>query len=113
MRAFFYNFRLFTTPQELLQLLIKRFYLQPPFDLSHEQYETWANEVLVPIRLRVYNVIKTWLESYFQYNQDLLIQKDLILFAETGLTEAMPGPAERMMNLIHKAVSFINDKLMF
>ncbi|KAI9278025.1 ras guanine nucleotide exchange factor domain-containing protein [Sporodiniella umbellata] len=61
--------------------------------------------VLVPIRLRVYNMIKTWLESYFQYEQDVLIQKDLVLFIETGLTEAMPIPAERMLALVHKIVN--------
>ncbi|KAG1046522.1 hypothetical protein G6F43_010996 [Rhizopus delemar] len=95
-RAFFYNFRLFTHPQELLELLIQRFHL-PPTDT-----DDWTNQVQIPVRLRVYNVIKTWLENYFMLDQDAVIHTRLLCFTQTDLTEAMPTPAERMLQLIHK-----------
>lgn len=98
-RAFFYNFRLFTHPQELLELLIQRFHL-PPTDT-----DDWTNQVQIPVRLRVYNVIKTWLENYFMLDQDAVIHTRLLCFTQTDLTEAMPTPAERMLQLIHKTVS--------
>lgn len=104
-RAFFYNFRLFTNPEELVRLLIQRFHLQPPESLSEEELAIWTSRVLIPVRLRVYNVIKTWLESYFDYSRDAAVQKELLEFTERDMSQVMPSPAKRMANIIHKAVS--------
>lgn len=62
---------------------------------------------MIPIRLRVYNVIKTWLESHFSYEQDAYVEKALLKFASTEMTKAMPGPAKRMTKLIERTVSSI------
>jgi hypothetical protein len=104
-RAFFYNFRLFTTPSVFVDLLIQRFRLLPPSDplLSEEELTLWKNRVLVPVRLRVYNVIKTWLETYYRYEQDD-VESQLMVFATQDMQEAMPGPAKRMVNLIQRTV---------
>lgn len=104
-RAFFYNFRLFTNPTDFVQLLITRFCLLPPADIQQEEIVIWSNRVLIPIRLRVYNVIKTWLETYFSYAQDAIVEKTLMDFANTEMTKAMPGPAKRMIVLITRTVS--------
>ncbi|KAI8049329.1 ras guanine nucleotide exchange factor domain-containing protein [Thamnidium elegans] len=104
-RAFFYNFRLFTNPTDFVQLLITRFCLLPPADIQQEEIVIWSNRVLIPIRLRVYNVIKTWLETYFNYEQDAIVEKSLMDFANTEMTKAMPGPAKRMIVLITRTFS--------
>ncbi|KAI7905098.1 ras guanine nucleotide exchange factor domain-containing protein [Cokeromyces recurvatus] len=107
-RAFFYNFRLFTNPEEFVRLLTNRFTLQPPTEpepLTDEQLALWTNRVLIPIRLRVYNVIKTWLETYFNYEQDTAVEKALIDFASNEMSKAMPGPAKRMIELIKRTFS--------
>lgn len=104
-RAFFYNFRLFTNASEFVRLLTKRFSLTPPKDLLEDQLAVWSSRVLIPVRLRVYNVIKTWLETYFNFEQDAIIEKPLMEFATTAMNEAMPGPAKRMVELIKRTVS--------
>ncbi|ORE18097.1 ras GEF [Rhizopus microsporus] len=63
----------------------------------------WTSRVLIPVRLRVYNVIKTWLESYFDYSRDAAVQKELLEFTERDMSQVMPSPAKRMANIIHKA----------
>jgi hypothetical protein len=107
-RAFFYNFRLFTNPADFVQLLIDRFALQPPTEpapLTDDELVLWTNRVLIPIRLRVYNVIKTWLEMHFSYEQDAYVEKALLKFASNEMIQAMPGPAKRMVELIKRTVS--------
>ncbi|KAL9548851.1 hypothetical protein MBANPS3_005489 [Mucor bainieri] len=102
-RAFFYNFRLFTNPADFVQLLKERFTLQPPAEpepLPEDQLTLWTNRVLIPIRLRVYNVIKTWLETYFSFEQDASVEQSLVDFASHEMSKAMPGPAKRMLELI-------------
>ncbi|KAI9322293.1 ras guanine nucleotide exchange factor domain-containing protein [Dichotomocladium elegans] len=105
LRAFFYNFRLFTTPPVVLDLLIKRFNLQPPTTeppLSQDELGLWTNRVLLPVRLRVYNVIKTWLESFFYYESDHAIEPMLVEFVTGPMTHAMATPSKRMMDLVRK-----------
>ncbi|CAO3638618.1 unnamed protein product [Mucor fragilis] len=102
-RAFFYNFRLFTNPADFVQLLKDRFTLKPPTEpepLPDDQLTLWTNRVLIPIRLRVYNVIKTWLETYFRFEQDASVEQSLVDFASHEMSKAMPGPAKRMLELI-------------
>ncbi|KAI8331211.1 hypothetical protein BC941DRAFT_439311 [Chlamydoabsidia padenii] len=102
-RAFFYNFRLFTSPSAFIDLLIQRFRLSPPSDpvLSDDDLNLWKSRVLVPIRLRVYNVIKIWMETYYRYEQDD-VESQLLKFANEDMEKAMPGPAKRMVDLIKK-----------
>ncbi|OBZ89132.1 Cell division control protein 25 [Choanephora cucurbitarum] len=104
-RAFLYNFRLFTHPVTLTELLVDRFNLSPPVDpkqLNEGELAAWTNQVLIPVRLRVYNVIKTWLESFFSYEQDACIEEPLMCFVSSTMLNAMPGPAKRMMECINK-----------
>ncbi|KAL7326761.1 Ras guanine nucleotide exchange factor bud5, variant 2 [Mucor circinelloides] len=112
-RAFFYNFRLFTNPTDFVQLLKDRFTLKPPTEpvpLPDDQLTLWTNRVLIPIRLRVYNVIKTWLETYFSFEQDASVEQSLVDFASHEMSKAMPGPAKRMLELITRTVSCDNKK---
>lgn len=100
-RAFFYNFHLFTTPDRFLRLLIERFSLKPP-SLNQREDVIWNSRILIPTRLRVYNVLKTWLESYFIYEQDACIEEMLHQFVKDEMSKAMPGPAKRMLELTKK-----------
>ncbi|KAI9486063.1 MAG: ras guanine nucleotide exchange factor domain-containing protein [Benjaminiella poitrasii] len=112
-RAFFYNFRLFTKPKDFVGLLTDRFTLQPPKEpepLTDDQLALWTNRVLIPIRLRVYNVIKTWLETYFNYEQDASVETALTDFASNEMSKAMPGPAKRMLELIKRTVKIYQKK---
>ncbi|KAG0171525.1 hypothetical protein DFQ28_000878 [Apophysomyces sp. BC1034] len=103
-RAFFYNFRLFTTPTAFVDLLIARFALEPPTEpcLTEEELTMWTKRVQLPVRLRVYNVIKTWLETYFTFEQDAGTERALMKFTTNEMDEAMPIPAKRMVELIRR-----------
>ncbi|CAO3665949.1 unnamed protein product [Umbelopsis ramanniana] len=102
--AFLLNFHLFTTPEDFFQLLKERFSILPPGDipLSASELELWTNRIQVPIRLRVYNVIKTWLEGFFSAEHDHNMRDPLMEFAADNMAKAMPGPAKRMVELINR-----------
>jgi len=65
--AFLLSYRSFTTGDELISLIIERYNISPPEDLVHpKQLEYYYVKKIVPIRMRVSNFIRTWLEDYFE-----------------------------------------------
>ncbi|KAJ3263731.1 hypothetical protein HK104_006599 [Borealophlyctis nickersoniae] len=62
--TFLLTYRSFTTSLELFQLLIARFNIPPPEDLEPGELQVWFEKKLTPIRLRVLNIMKSWLETY-------------------------------------------------
>lgn len=46
------TYRSFATAEEVLNLLIKRYQLQPPPNLSPEQLKDWAERKQKPVKLR-------------------------------------------------------------
>lgn len=74
LKIFLLTYRSFCTPETLLDLLIERFNI--PFDeeltppnenarLSREEVKRFKKEYLEPIRLRVLNVLKHWIEVHY------------------------------------------------
>jgi len=72
MKAFLLSYRLFITPNELLELLHLRWNCYPPVNISLPK---WKKKGLFNIRLRITRVIKHWLQNYFE---DFLETKGLI-----------------------------------
>jgi son of sevenless len=68
--TFLLTYRSFTTATELFEMLVKRFSLQPPRGISQEEYRNWAEKKQKPIRFRVVNIIKSWLDTYWMENND-------------------------------------------
>lgn len=66
MQDFLLTFRSFTTPIQLFTLLIKRYYMPVPKNLSYGELQEWKQNILKPVRLRLINFIKTWLEKYWK-----------------------------------------------
>ncbi|KAI8815184.1 ras guanine nucleotide exchange factor domain-containing protein [Cladochytrium replicatum] len=64
MVTFLLTYRSFTDSRILLDLLIRRFTLLPPDGISPEDTEKWIESKLRPIQLRVYNVMKSWVDTY-------------------------------------------------
>ncbi|TPX38480.1 hypothetical protein SeMB42_g04911 [Synchytrium endobioticum] len=54
----------FTTSIELLDALIKRYDIGPPYGLNKQNFDIYIHKKVVPIRFRVYNVLRFWIESY-------------------------------------------------
>lgn len=89
--TFYLTFRLFTTPVELAQCLIDRF-----------DYIGDSQTIGVPVRLRVYNVFKGWLESHWSSDSDSAALGVILAFATGKLRACMPTAGKRLAELTSK-----------
>ncbi|GAA5863604.1 hypothetical protein JCM3774_006545 [Rhodotorula dairenensis] len=109
--TFLLTFRIFAAPLDLARLLWARFDLSPPTHpdsgaaLSPEELRKWTTQKLTPVRLRVYNLFKTWVEWYWVHDQDREIVDDLLDWTEGRLRDALPAPSKRLAELVHKRVA--------
>lgn len=63
-RTFLTTYKYFISTNELIRLLIDRFDGTPP-DLNPTQAAEWSNQIKPLVRLRVINIFKQWLESFW------------------------------------------------
>jgi hypothetical protein len=100
--VFFMTFRLFTTPNELVDAIIVRYNLVPPrsASLSMEELHLWQHKKGLPVRLRVANLIKAWVELYWRAGIDDVIIPTLMTFTKEALWGFFPGPAQRIFELL-------------
>lgn len=73
--SFLLTFRKFCTPQKLLDLLIARYNMTLPEGLSVQQLELYRSKKIIPIRLRVLNLLKSWVKTNFQDFTPELLEK--------------------------------------
>ncbi|KAK5715434.1 Ras guanine nucleotide exchange factor bud5 [Elasticomyces elasticus] len=92
--AFFLTFRMFTTPRELALALISRF-----------DYIGDSRTVGTPVRLRIYNVFKGWLETYWNAEADKGALGDIRYFALHKLKPHLHSAGERLLDLTRKVTS--------
>ncbi|CAE6464240.1 unnamed protein product [Rhizoctonia solani] len=99
--TFFLSFRLFTTPIELVQVLHKRWDMRPPVEtFSQEEYETWCRARLDPVRWRVYNFIKAWLDLHWQPAVDSVALAPLQEFVSATASNMHPPTVQRVVDLL-------------
>lgn len=92
--TFFLTFRLFCTPNVLAETLVERF-----------EYVGDSPHMSGPVRLRVYNVFKQWLESYWRDDADHGALPTIQSFAETKLAAALPSASKRIVDLVQRVTS--------
>jgi son of sevenless-like protein len=97
---FFLTFRLFSTPAQLLQAIIDRYNLVPPLGLSEERTYVWQQRKGIPVRLRISNLIKSWLEVYWRPATDNVVLQALLDFNRDALALMFPGPSHRIHEII-------------
>jgi son of sevenless len=97
---FFLTFRLFSSPAELVQAIIDRYNLVPPPGLSEESVYIWQQHKGIPVRLRVSNLIKSWLELYWRPTTDNTVLQQLLDFNRDALSLMFPGPSHRIHEII-------------
>jgi son of sevenless len=97
---FFLTFRLFSSAAELLQAIIDRYNLLPPPGLSEENVYIWQQHKGIPVRLRVSNLIKSWLELYWRPATDNAVLQQLFDFNRDALSLMFPGPSHRIHEII-------------
>ena len=98
--VFFMTFRMFSPPQELVASVIRRYNLLPPAGLSDEDLYVWQQRKGVPVRLRVANFLKLWLETYWRSGTDDAVLGTLMAFTRDALAVMFPNPSQRVMELI-------------
>ena len=89
--TFYLTFRLFATPVEFAQALADRF-----------EYIGDTPHAAGPVRLRVYNVLKGWLESHWRHDRDNTALDFVSLFAKTTLMQTLPSAGRRLSELADK-----------
>ena len=92
--TFYLTFRLFATPIELATALIERF-----------EYVGESPHIAGPVRLRVYNVFKGWLESHWRNLSDEKALSLIESFARDKLGRVLPGAGRRLLELAQKVSS--------
>lgn len=92
--AFYLTFRLFVTPVELAKALVDRF-----------DYVAESPHIAAPVRLRVYNVFKGWLESHWRDMSDHEALATIESFSEVKLKPVLPAAAQRLQELSQKVSS--------
>ena len=75
--TFLLTYQSFTTAPELFESLLRRWNLTPPEDLAADEIEVWASKKRSPIRMRIVNVMKSWIDTYWMEGNDAVSQ-DLI-----------------------------------
>lgn len=98
--VFFLTFRLFCSPVALVQAIINRYNVMPPPNLSEEDMLVWQQYKGIPIRLRVSNFVKSWLELYWRPGVDDPALLHLTSFTREALQQYFPGPSQRILDLI-------------
>lgn len=102
--AFFLCFRLFTTPMELFETLEARYNMRPPYEIetNADDLARWMEVKAAPVRLRVFNFFKLWLENNWNATTDYVILEPLIRFTQTSMTHTLHRPGQRLAEIAQK-----------
>ncbi|CED84085.1 Ras1 guanine nucleotide exchange factor [Phaffia rhodozyma] len=96
-KIFFLTFRSFTSPQEVVDQLVKRFDIVPPSELVSNELIQWKEARAVPVQLRIYQFLRTWLDTNWRDDSDRVALKKIRLFAEGPLKQALPNYTPRLV----------------
>ncbi|CAG8661761.1 16732_t:CDS:2, partial [Funneliformis mosseae] len=100
--TFLLTYRSFCTTDEFFDKLVKRFMIKSPDNLTPYELEIWQEKKQTPIRIRVFNIMKTWLEYYYIDGEDYHCLERMSEFAKTTMNEKMSFAAKGLMKLIEK-----------
>jgi son of sevenless-like protein len=101
--TFLLTFKSFTTEDELFTKLKGRYYLsshfgayrsfniEPPAGLTDTELDLWQEKVQLPIRLRVLNTIKSWMNNFYTGSPIDLILSVIKEWAMADLRQAHPS----------------------
>jgi len=97
--TFYLTFRLFTTPKKLAETLVHRFNIEPEENTNLSQ---WQKEIAIPIKLRVFNVFKGWMESHWRHETDAEALDIIVPFAQGALAKTFAQSGKRLEDLAKK-----------
>ncbi|KAG0366374.1 hypothetical protein BGZ54_005430 [Gamsiella multidivaricata] len=103
--TFLLTYRSFATTEQLFTLLFRRFTVTPPPGLDVPETEQWQERKLTPIRLRVFNIIKSWLENYYledEAEDRQILPKIKEFSGSTLVRDTMNFAALQLIKLVEK-----------
>ncbi|WWD09507.1 hypothetical protein V865_007631 [Kwoniella europaea PYCC6329] len=105
--TFFFTFRLFTTPTQLLEAVMSRYDLQPPAAMVFGEKERaiWIERKVVPVRLRIYNFLKSWLDQHWREETDDVILDTLQVFAKDVVSVSLPAMGPRLADAVRRKMN--------
>lgn len=93
--SFLLTYQSFTSAQELFEVLVRRWSIQPPPGLTQDEFKLWVEKKQAPIRLRIVNVLKQWIEQYWMEGTDIasleLISRIYAFARDTIAASNTPG----------------------
>ncbi|KAJ1678464.1 hypothetical protein EV182_003997, partial [Spiromyces aspiralis] len=106
-QTFLLTYHTFCTTPELFELLFNRFKIQSPPGLTTEELNEWNEMKRKPIQLRVYNLLKQWLDQHYmgKIPGDPQALEMLQEFCYTHLADCMVKAAEQLLQLIERKKS--------
>jgi hypothetical protein len=105
MQDFMITFPYFISPQEFLEVLKKRFEYSSPPNAVQSLVQEYDNNRPI-IQMRVYSVLKLWLESYtYYFRLDHGLLSRLEEFIENTLSKVKPLWATHLQHIIKQKVS--------
>ncbi|KAJ3214806.1 hypothetical protein HDU67_001192 [Dinochytrium kinnereticum] len=97
--TFLMMFRCFCSSLDLMTHLAQRYSITPPEGLRQEDLKTWLEKKQTPIRLRVFNALKAWLENFWLEDEDYPALKLIFDLANGPMGSAQPSIAKRLQSL--------------
>ncbi|KAJ8323219.1 cell division cycle- protein, variant 2 [Batrachochytrium dendrobatidis] len=105
-QCFLITYKSFTNSVDLVKLLERRFLMPQPEGLTNYQLAEWKDKKLTPIRLRVFNVLKSWFENYLgQEQQDIQALMLVRNFAEFKMSDYMEAASSQLIRLIDRRLA--------
>lgn len=99
--TFLLTYRSFCSSMDLLDLLEARYNLQCPSGLSEEDAFIWEEKKLKLVRLRVFNVLKNWLELYYNEDDSVLLDR-LLEFTHSNIKKTLKFSNGQLESLIQR-----------
>ncbi|ORZ34163.1 ras guanine nucleotide exchange factor domain-containing protein [Catenaria anguillulae PL171] len=108
MTAFLFSYRTFIPSTALVDSLMARFSIAPPEGLTDSELETWIEKKMTPVRLRVFNVMKMWVEHYClpYIPDDLLALEQMAAWARSVMRPVMAPASVQLTKLIEKRQTY-------
>ncbi|CAL1694311.1 unnamed protein product [Somion occarium] len=101
--AFLMTFKTFATPDEVLDLLLKRYDMKTPLGLSDAELDLWRTKKLLPTQKRVLGVFAVWMEHHRLVQDDPPVARRLQEFL-SGIVEPAPNRvlAKQVMSVLER-----------
>ncbi|ELR14317.1 RasGEF domain containing protein [Acanthamoeba castellanii str. Neff] len=107
--SFLLTYRTFATAREVLRLLAARFNIPTPSGLTDKALADLKRDYITPVRLRVMNVLKTWLVSHFYDFEGEQMVKDVKEFFEASVVNGgdlvMAKAGAQLLRILERQMS--------